>query len=190
MISAIIMASGFGRRMGKNKLLLPYKNKAVVEYIIEKVMECDFLSKVLVAKDEEVLKIGVKKGIKVIKNNNAFEGQSESIKIGIDASKEADGYMFFTADQPLLDVETIELLINTFENNNNCIVLPVHKNKKGNPVIFPKRFVNELKLLQGDTGGKSVVNNHINDIITVDIKNECALFDIDTWQDYEKITND
>ncbi len=27
MISAIIMASGFGRRMGINKLFLPYKGK-------------------------------------------------------------------------------------------------------------------------------------------------------------------
>lgn len=188
MISAIIMASGFGKRMGKNKLLLQYKNKAMVEHIIEKVMACDFCSNVLVAKDEEVLNIGIKKGIKVVKNHNAFKGQSESIKIGISASREAHGYMFFTSDQPLLDVDTIKLLMDVFEKNNNYIIVPIHENRKGSPVIFPKRFVDELKLLQGDNGGKNVINNHINNVITVDVKNKYAMVDIDTWQDYEKIT--
>lgn len=96
--------------------------------------------------------------------------------------------MFFTSDQPLLDVDTIKLLMDVFEKNNNCIVVPIHENRKGSPVIFPRRFINELKLLQGDNGGKNVINNHANNVITVDVRNEYAMVDIDTWQDYEKIT--
>lgn len=187
MISAIIMAAGFGKRMGKNKLLLPYKNKTMVEHIIEKVMNCGFYDKVLVARDESVLSLGKEKGIKTIKNHNAHKGQSESIKIGINALEKAEGYMFFAADQPLLDIETIRLLMNTFEKNKNSIVVPVYSSHKGNPVIFPERFINKFKLLEGDKGGKSIINNHISDVVFTEVKNKYVLMDIDTKEDYDEV---
>jgi molybdenum hydroxylase accessory protein, YgfJ family len=189
MINAIIMASGYGRRMGKDKLLLPFRDKLLVEHIIEKVMGCDFYNRVIVSRDERILSLAAKKGIKGIENDNAYKGQSESIKLGIINTLEAHGYMFFTADQPLIHIETIKLLMHTFNKNSNCIIVPRFGEKRGNPVIFPVKFVNELMLIDGDKGGKSVINNHIKDVIFVDIKNEYELMDIDTYEDYEKILN-
>lgn len=189
MINAIIMASGYGRRMGTNKLLLPFRNKAVVEHIIDKVVECDFYNRVIVSRDERILELALKKGIHAVQNNTAYKGQSESIKLGIVNTLEAEGYMFFTADQPLINVETIRLLIDTFDKNTSAIVVPRFDEKRGNPVIFSARFIDELMLIEGDKGGKSVISKNIKDVIFVDIKNEYELMDIDTYEDYEKILN-
>ncbi len=95
--------------------------------------------------------------------------------------------MFFTGDQPLLDSHTINLLLNKFINNNDYIVIPKYKNTVGSPTIFPEKFKNELLNLQGDIGGKIIINNHMNKILFVDLKNRYSLFDIDTPEDYEYI---
>jgi molybdenum cofactor cytidylyltransferase len=189
MINAIIMASGYGRRIGTNKLLLSFRDKLLVEHIIEKVMDCDFYNRVIISKDERILNLAITKRIKAVQNDTAYKGQSESIKLGITNTLKAKGYMFFTADQPLIHVETIRLLMDTFNKNSNCIILPRFECKRGNPVIFPEKFVNELMLIEGDKGGKSVINKHIEEVIFVEIKNEYELMDIDTYDDYEKILN-
>lgn len=188
MINAIIMASGYSKRMGKDKLLMPFRGKLLVEYIMEKVISCNFYSSVVVSKDERILSLATTKGLEAVENKNAHKGQSESIKLGINSTPIADGYMFFTADQPLISIDTIKLLISTFDKYNSCnIVIPRVKSKRGNPVIFPKKFVNELMSLEDDNGGKNVINNHIENAIFVDITNEYELADIDTYEDYKRI---
>lgn len=187
MINAIIMASGNGRRMGKDKLMLPYRYKTLVQHTIEKVMACDFYSSVIVAKDENIKDLAEAYGLRVIKNSNASFGQSESIRLGIENSPKAEGYMFFTADQPLLDIETISLLKNTFEENNESIIVPIFKGEKGSPVIFSHLFLHELKSLQGDVGGRVVINNNINKVKFVEVRDKKILFDVDTQEDYERL---
>lgn len=183
------MASGFGKRMGRNKLFLPYRNKFLVEHIIEKATVCDFYSTIIIARDERILRLAEKAGLKAVKNNNAEEGQSKAIKLGIKNSPKTDGYMFFTADQPLLNEETIKLLMETFEKNKENIIVPIALEKRGSPVIFPFKYMDELLKLEGDTGGRGVINNNIRDVLFVDVKDENLLMDVDTWEDYEKIIN-
>lgn len=186
-ITAIIMASGYARRMGENKLLLDYKGKPFVQHTMEKVTKFNFYSRVIVARDEAIFRLAEALDFKAIKNHYADKGQSESIKLGLSNSPSSDGYMFFTADQPLLDFETIKLLADTFENNNNSIIIPRFKDRRGSPVIFPFRFVDELKELQGDTGGKHVINNHKESIVFVEVSREDVLVDVDTWEDYKHL---
>ncbi len=187
MINAIIMASGYGRRMGKNKLLLTYKDKPLVQHIIEKVVSCDFYNRTIIVKDEEILSLAMNYGLNVVRNHNPSIGQSEAVKLGIDNTTRAKGYMFFTADQPLLDVETIELLVDAFKKNSDYIIVPTYRGKKGSPVIFPLEALDELRELQGDIGGRNVINNNMNKVIFIEVKNEYVLMDVDTWEDYEKL---
>lgn len=190
MISCIVMASGFAKRMGKDKLFLEYKNKTLAEHIIEKVSACDFCSRVIVARDERILRLARENGLKAVKNDNADIGQSQAIKLGIINSPRTEGYMFFTADQPLLNVETIELLIKAFEKNNNRnIIVPRVNGRRGSPVIFPLKYVDELLKLEGDTCGRLVINRHIEDVRFAEVGHEYFLMDIDTWEDYQKIIN-
>lgn len=187
MICAIIMASGASKRMGKNKLLLPFMGKPLIENILEIIKKCGFSRIVLVASTDEIIKIGQDKNIVSIYNRNAENGQSESIKIGLSNSKGYKGYMFFTGDQPLLDCDTIKALINTFENNKNKIILPSFEGKTGNPVIFPLRFYDDLMVLTGDVGGRVVINKYNEEVIHVEVKNKYALLDVDTPEEYSKI---
>ena len=187
MLNAIIMASGFSNRMGSNKLLLTYKNKTLIEHILDKVIDCGFQDIILVARNKEILNMGNIRGIKGIYNEKAEAGQSESIKLGIINSKDADGYAFFTGDQPLMDIATIKCLMNCFYEKTDSIIVPIFKEQRGTPVIFPKRFKEELLNLKGDTGGRQIIGKYMDSATFEEVSEEFLLYDVDTEEDYKKL---
>ena len=187
MISAIIMASGFSRRMKKDKLLLEYKGKTLIEQTIDTAIQCDFSQIILVAREKEILELGKKRGLKVIKNENAEMGISQSIKLGLSHADECDGYIFFTADQPLLNSDIIKKLLEAFYKDKTHIIIPKYGERRGSPTIFPKKFKQDLMSLEGDIGGKVVINKYPEQVQSVEIDNEKYLLDVDTEEDYEKV---
>ena len=183
MITAIVMASGFSKRMGLNKLLMKYNDKFLIEHTLEKISQCDFEEKIIVTQYEEIEKLT--DNFKVVINENAHKGQSESIKLGVKSSEKCDGYMFFVADQPLINQKDIEKLIRVFRENKDFIVIPKYKEKHGNPVIYPSLYKEEILRLEGDKGGKSIIKSS-NKIKYVEVE-EDTLFDIDNKDDFNKL---
>lgn len=187
MISAIVMASGFSRRMGENKLLMDFNGKTIIENTFEALKKCDFKEVIVVSQYEEVLKIANKYQFKFVLNDNAQIGQSESIKLGIRNSGKYDGYMFFVGDQPLINNDDLKGLINEFERKKEYIVIPRYDNKTGNPVIFPACLKNNLLSLKNDEKGKKVINEY--DKIKYVNVSKYTLLDVDTKLDYENLKN-
>ena len=185
LISAIIMASGFSRRMGENKLLMKYNNKFLIQYTLDTISKCNFEDKVVVTQYEKVKEIGENLNFKVVINEHSNKGQSESIKLGIKNCKESNGYMFFVADQPLLDKNDIENLIGVFNEDINYIVIPQCKGKCGNPVIYPKKYKKDILNLEGDNGGQSIIKS--SDKIKYVNVCEDTLFDIDYIDDFNNL---
>lgn len=185
MISAIVMASGFSRRMGENKLLMDFNGKTIIENTFEVLKKCDFKEVIVVSQYEEVLKIANKYQFKFVLNDNAQIGQSESIKLGIRNSGKCDGYMFFVGDQPLINNDDVKELINEFGENKEYIVIPRYDNKTGNPVIFPACLKNNLLRLKNDEKGKKVINEY--DKIKYVNVSKYTLLDVDTKLDYENL---
>ena len=198
MISGIILASGNSKRMGQNKLLMKYKEKYIIEYILDEVIKSDIDEIILVTKYDKIKEIAnkcnnqtstyeiierkyyKKKNIKIVENLNSHKGQSESIKLGIENSNEINDYMFFVSDQPLLKSEIINKIILEFKNDRNFIVTP-----RGNPVIFPNKYKNKLLSLEGDVGGREIIKR-VSNKKYVDVC-EKYLFDIDNIEDYNKL---
>jgi len=198
LISGIILASGNSKRMGQNKLLMKYKEKYIIEYILDEVIKSDIDEIILVTKYDKIKEIAnkcnnqtstyeiierkyyKKKNIKIVENLNSHKGQSESIKLGIENSNEINDYMFFVSDQPLLKSEIINKIILEFKNDRNFIVTP-----RGNPVIFPNKYKNKLLSLEGDVGGREIIKR-VSNKKYVDVC-EKYLFDIDNIEDYNKL---
>lgn len=189
MISAIILAAGYSRRMGVNKLLLKYRGKTLIERTIDTILQCGFSEVILVGREEEVIEVGNRNDVTVIKNQNADKGISESIKLGVINANETDGYMFFTADQPFLGIDTIKCLIREFIENPTYIIVPKCDVRLGNPVIFPPEFKGDFIKLQGDVGGKIIINKNLHRVRYIETSDSWELFDVDTSENYEYIIN-
>ena len=185
-MNGIILASGFSRRMGQNKLLMKIDNKEIIRTVIQEIKKSNIKNIILVARDENVIKIGIEENITVIKNNNSDLGQSESIKLGVKEANPENDFMFFCGDQPFLDKDSINKLIEESRKYEENIIIPKVKENYGNPVIFPRRFKYELENLKGDIGGKQIIDNNKKIVKYIEIDNELFLKDIDTIEEYEK----
>lgn len=188
LVSAIILASGFSKRMGTNKLLLKIGGIPVIERVITAVLKSPAGETLLVYNDEEVKITGERFDVKTVFNPLPQLGQSESIKVGISAANQkSDAYMFFVGDQPYINENIISLLIDMFYSRDYDAVFPLYNGRRGNPVIFSSRLKNELLNLKGDTGGRIILERLNEKIGRVPISDEMAGMDIDTFEDYKRI---
>ena len=187
-INLILLAAGNSKRFNGNKLLAIYKDKPIYMYIVEKVLDLKLNKIICVTQYKEIKEALLNTDINVVVNENSSLGVSSSIKLGINFDKNADGYMFMVCDQPFISIKTLNSLIDNFINGNKGIVCVGYGDNKGNPVIFSKRYINELLSLEGDNGGKRILKGHLNDLNIVNVDNEIELADIDTQEEFIKLT--
>lgn len=180
-IVAVIMASGFSNRMGKDKLLLKHKGKEIYKYTIDLVESIDFYKKIIVTNNKNIKEYADKLGFSVIENPNALKGQSASIILGASCCIEKP-HMFFVSDMPFLTRKSVIRLIDNFDNTK--IVMPVINDKTKNPVIFTKSYNYKLRNLKGDNGGKSIID--YKDVQKVRFYDGKEFIDIDTKENYER----
>jgi molybdenum cofactor cytidylyltransferase len=182
------MASGLSRRMEDEKLLLQINGLPMVEHVIKSAHASLIDGIVLIYRKDAVKEIGKHYGFKTVLNPHPEGGQSEAIKLGIThAPLGSDGYMFFVADQPYLSHVTINRLIEVFNRDKKCIIIPVYSGVQGNPVIFPASLKKELLSLEGDCGGMIVAKRMENLIKLVPIESGLEGTDIDTREAYETV---
>jgi molybdenum cofactor cytidylyltransferase len=182
MIKAVVLASGFSKRMGENKLLLPFKDKPLIYWTLKSIKETNFEEVDVIYKDEKVKNIAKSFGFNAVYNINANLGQSESIKIAL-KNYTGKAVMFFTGDQPLLKSTTIKSMIKEFETSNK-IVIPLYEGQRGMPTIFPSEFFDELRSLEGDMGGRQVIKSHPEKVTFIEIDNILEGFDVDSPKEY------
>jgi len=188
MIGAVILAAGLSRRMGETKLTLMLDGSPIVEHVIHSLEVSEIDDIVLVYSDytKDVKKIADKHGIRSVNNMMAESGMSTSVKKGLSEMLGSEGVMFLLGDQPFIETKDINKLITQFKENRQKIIVPVNYNGKGNPIIFPEKYFNEIMTVEGDQGARKVLHNHEEDIVFVEILDSKIQFDIDTAEDFEK----
>lgn len=188
LITGIILASGFSRRMEDEKLLLDVGGVPMVERVIRAAQSPLIGEGILIYRDDAIKEIGERYRLKTVYNPHAEEGQSAAVKLGIaSADPAADGFMFFVGDQPCLTQSTVNALIGIFAGQNSSVVVPLYNGRRGNPVIFPSLLRETLLGLEGDCGGRTVLEGMKDTIVLVPIDAGSEGRDIDTKADYEKM---
>jgi len=186
-ITGIILASGLSRRMDKEKLLLKVKGIPMVERVIRAAQSSQIDELILIYKRDEIKEIAKKYGIKTVYNQYAHEGQSAAVKLGVKASHpDSDGFMFLVGDQPYLNSSTINKLIDVFKKVKDTIVVPIYSSIRGNPVIFPSTLKDALLRLEGDCGGRRIIESMGDSVKLVTIEKSIEGTDIDTIEEYER----
>lgn len=190
MVTGIILAAGFSKRMGTEKLLLPVDGVPMIESVIRAASHGGLGEIIFVYRRQALKAIGEKYNLKTVYNGVAEEGQSTSVKAGVAAaSTEAEGYLFFVGDQVFLTASVIDQLLAVFRQNPQTIVVPVYKGKRGNPVLFPKKLRGELMEIEGDQGGRTLLEKYKEEITWVPIEIEGGEMDVDTLESYEAVLN-
>jgi molybdenum cofactor cytidylyltransferase len=188
MISAILLAAGESRRMGRPKLLLKWGGSTIIEKSVDTLLasKIDELIVVLGHQAQAILrKLGTRR-LKAVVNPRYRMGMSTSIRTGIgQVSSTSEALLIALADQPLIERDLIDHLIDTYGRNPQGIVLPTYKGKRGHPVILnSNRYRGEIETVVGDAGCRPVLEHHPGDILEVPVDSEGVVVDIDSWEHY------
>jgi len=140
-----------------------------------------------------VMAIGAYTAIHAVRAGVPFEfalmvgGLASSVKSGIAAVPDnADGAVICLGDMPLIDAGLIDRLIEAFApDRGNLIVVPVADGRRGNPVLWSRRFFKELMTLDGDIGARHLIARHAEAVADVPVEGNGAFLDIDTPQALE-----
>lgn len=186
-IACVLLAAGLGTRMGGDKLLKKVRGEALIARAASLAAALPFSAKVAVVRpgDAGVINAAEGAGLTPVANPNPTRGIASSLVIGLDAAIKsgADGALFLVADQPELRKETVGAMLTLFEAHPEAIIRPASADgTAGNPVLFPMALFGELMQLTGDTGGKAVIRNHPERVLTV-LCEKAELRDVDTPRD-------
>ena len=187
-IATLILAAGSSSRMNTCKQLLAVKDSTLLENALQqaKVSNSDAVYCVLGAHADEIQKRVDFNGVTIVINQNWNSGLSSSIVSGLQSFhlKSLDAILIMLADQPFVNADYLNVLIDEFKKHPNHIIASNYNKKLGVPAVFPKQYFKKLANLKGDAGAKELLNSNNNDVKSIQPK--CSLLDIDTPDDYKK----
>jgi molybdenum cofactor cytidylyltransferase len=189
-VAAIVLAAGRSTRMGgPNKLLAELDGKKLVRIATEQALASKASEVIIVTGHQADLVEQALSGLKVkfVRNPDFAGGLASSVKAGIAAvPANADGAVICLGDMPLIDAKLIDRLIDAFEpDRGHLIALPVSDGRRGNPVLWSRRFFPELMTLDGDVGARHLIAKHAEAVAEVPVEGFGAFLDIDTPQALE-----
>ena len=192
-VYGIIPASGFSRRMGSQKLLLHWRNKALLEHVLETANQSALTGVFTVVPSEDIerKRIAGHTGSHIVLNPKPELGIGFSIALGLSRIPDsADAVMILLGDQPELQLEDVERVLSCFAKNGQSSKVIIQTRyadrKSGHPILFSKEFFPELSRLEGDRGGKQMIQTHLPYVIYADSQNLYPP-DIDTKSEYERL---
>jgi len=190
-ISAILLAAGESKRMGVNKLALPWGRKTVLEHCADVLLRSN-IEEVVVVLSDRTKALGDRlwgPKVRLVMNPYYERGMSTSIRRGVQAvDRKCDGILIALGDYPLLRTKTINALVHALVQEKGRIIVPIFRGRRGHPVLFGPTFAKELLHLKGDVGARSLLQKHLKSVFEVRTKSEGVVTDMDTWEDYRKIS--
>lgn len=185
-IAALLLAAGQSRRMGQsNKLLIDIDGQAMVVKVAEALARAP-VDPVLVVLGHEAPRVRdalqAFSDFRFLHNPDFARGLSTSLRTGLAAvPEESDAVLVCLGDMPLLRAGHIEKLIDAFDPlEGRAICVPTYRGKRGNPVLWARRFFAEMREVGGDVGSRHLLGDYAELVHEVEIGEQAVVLDIDS----------
>jgi molybdenum cofactor cytidylyltransferase len=184
-IAAVVLAAGRSTRMGgPNKLLAEIGGRPLVRIAVEQALASHAKPVIVVTGHERERVEAALKGLPVqlVHNPDFADGLGGSVRTGIAAvPAAADGAIVCLGDMPQVDAALIDRLIAAFAPEQGALaVVPTTEGKRGNPVLWSRRFFPDLMAIEGDVGARNLINRYGEAVVDVPVTGKGALVDVDT----------
>jgi molybdenum cofactor cytidylyltransferase len=190
MIVAVVLSAGESSRMGSPKALLEIEGQTFIERIISALRQTR-VRRIVVVLGHHVAEIGERIShfpVEIIVNEDYKKGQLSSLQAAIRSLDldEVDGILVHLVDHPFLSTELVDKMIERFYASGKKIVVPIHRGKRGHPVMFARSLFAELLDAPLDKGAKTVVRAHGAETLEIESAETGVAIDIDTPKEYEE----
>ncbi len=187
-VAVVVLAAGQATRMGGLKLGMRLGEKSVLRCVMDSALASPVAEVVVVlgyGADELKQELPANDRVRVVFNPSFADGQSTSLKAGIQAlAPEMQAAILLLGDQPLISPEAIRALIAAFRIRPANLIRAVYRGAlASHPVLFSRRLFAELLQVTGDRGGRELLLRHQEEALTVKLDLDPPV-DIDTMEDY------
>ena len=191
-VAAIVLAAGRSTRMGAvNKLIAQIGGKPLVRIAAEQALASAAGPVIVVTGHQRDKVEAALSGLNVhlVHNPDYAEGLGTSLRAGIAAvPNEVDGAIVCLGDMPQVDAGLIDMLLDAFDPESGAlIVVPTIAGRRGNPVVWARRFFPDLMSIGGDFGARYLIGNYAEAVIEVPVAGEAALTDVDTPESFSAV---
>lgn len=191
-IAAVVLAAGRSTRMGAiNKLIAEIGGKPLVRIAAEQALASRASPVIVVTGHERERVEAALNGlpVRVVHNPDYAEGLGTSLKVGIAAVPEnADGAIICLGDMPQVNAALIDKLITALNPERGAlVVVPSIAGRRGNPVVWSRRFFNDLMAINGDIGARHLIGSYAEAVVEVPVEGDAAFIDVDTPESFSAV---
>jgi molybdenum cofactor cytidylyltransferase len=186
-IWALILAAGESKRMNQPKLVMPFGDNTIIENVIGNIPGELVEGKIIVlgAWMNEIQ--GVIGGLDLLQvyNEDYKKGMLSSVRCGVRALPSgAEAVIIYPGDQPGIAPGVSLALIRARRKSGKGILISVHGEKRGHPILIDKKYFYEINTLNDERGLRELSSKHPDDVLEVKTRSKIVLRDIDTPEDY------
>lgn len=194
MTVAILPAAGASRRMGRPKLLLPFRGRPLVAGVVDALRGggVDTIVLVTAPGDEELRTWARTAGVAVAVNPDPERGMLSTIQQGLAAvggaaalAERSEALLVSPADLPNLDAGTVAVLLQRMEETGALLAVPVYRGKRGHPLAIAPALISEVEAL--DSTLKQLRDRHEAELLEVEVDDPGVVQDVDTPEEYERL---
>lgn len=191
-VGAVMLAAGASKRMGTdNKLLQTVDGRPMVRRVAEAALASAADSVIVVTGHEADRVRRALSGLNVhfVHNPSYEDGLSTSVRIGVGrVPNDCMGAMMLLGDMPKLTADTLNALIARFRAcGGRSIIAPVHKGRRGNPVVWPREFFADMMDQSGDVGARRLLKRYADRIEKIEVDTPAIFLDVDTPDDLDAL---
>ncbi|HEX2644515.1 MAG TPA: nucleotidyltransferase family protein [Thermoanaerobaculia bacterium] len=196
MTAAVLPAAGLSRRMGRPKLLLPFRGRPVVAGVVEALRRAGVGPIVLVTSAErtDIQEWARAAGLLLAVNPAPERGMLSSIQTGVaalgggdDLARRREVLLVAPADLPGLQAATVTELLRRQAESAAPLAVPVAGGRRGHPLAIAPGLIPEIATLDLDVGLRQLLDRHAAEVLEVEVEDPGAVDDVDTPQDYERL---
>jgi CTP:molybdopterin cytidylyltransferase MocA len=189
-LSAVVLAAGASRRLGRPKQLLPLEGVPLAQHALEQAVGTGAGEVIVVLghrADRVAEALTLPPAARVVVNPDFARGQAGSLLAGLRAARAgALAAIVVLGDQPRLRAEAVEAVIAAWLAGAGPAVRAEYGGRPGHPVILGRELWPELQGLSGDRGARALLAARPAEVMGVEVGGEPPA-DVDTWDDYVRL---
>ena len=185
---ALILAAGSSKRMGEQKLLLPFGEGSIITSVLHHVLRSRVNSvHLILGADQDRIREEVNSlPVNICYNPDHRSGMLSSVICGWRSlPEETGGVLIFLGDQPHIPPEVSNAILEAYHRSRYGIVVPRFGYRKGHPLLVDYRYKEEIERLDPKVGLRSLMQRFPEDVLELDMEEPGILLDIDTPDDYK-----
>ena len=186
-LAAVVVAAGLSRRMGREKVLLPFGASTVLERVLGTLAAASVEERVVVVRPNlpQSAEIARRLGARVVVNPRPEEEMLLSIRMGIaELSPDVDAFFLWPADHPSVAAETLAELARAAGRSR--VVLPINAGRRGHPALMGADLIDSIAAIPEGKGLRHLWRMRPEVLVQVSVDDGGVLIDLDTPEDYER----